>query len=92
MEVSRLTEVSPLLNFFNSTLAGEVPRRSQIASVKRGWEDPEKIWTRLMMKSGERCLSHLASCHRRRSVAISIDMIKAKTKDGISCRMSDAVT
>ena len=50
IEVSRLTEVSPLLNFFNSTLAGEDPRRSQMASVKRGWEEPEKIWTRLIME------------------------------------------
>ena len=50
MEVSRLTDVSPLLNFFSSTLAGEDPRRSQMASVKRGWEEPEKIWTRLIME------------------------------------------
>ena len=49
IEVSRLTDVSPLLNFFSSTLAGEQPRRSQMASVKRGWEEPEKIWTRLIM-------------------------------------------
>lgn len=50
IEVSRLTDVSPLLNFFSSTLAGEDPRRSQMASVKRGWEEPEKIWTRLIME------------------------------------------
>lgn len=50
IEVSRLTDVSPLLNFFSSTLAGEVPRRSQMASVKRGWEEPEKIWTRLILE------------------------------------------
>ena len=50
IEVSRLTEFSPLLNFVNSTLAGEVPSRSQMASVKRGWEEPEKTLTRLMME------------------------------------------
>lgn len=68
IEVSRLTDVSPLLNFFSSTLAGEDPRRSQMASVKRGWEEPEKIWTRLIVdvfyifQNYRRCLQYYVLC------------------------------
>lgn len=46
IEVSILTDVSPLLNFLSSHLAGLNPSRSQIASARTGWEDPEKIFTR----------------------------------------------
>ena len=45
-----LTQVSPLLNCFSSALAGEVPRRSQIASTRSGWEDPENILAPLIAK------------------------------------------
>ena len=50
IEVSILTDVSPLLNFLRSALAGEVPNRSQMASTRRGCDEPEKILTRRMMK------------------------------------------
>ena len=38
-----------MLNFLSSHAAGEVDRRSQMASVREGCEEPEKILTRLMM-------------------------------------------
>lgn len=44
-ETPILTLVSPLLNLRSSHLAGSVPRRSQMASVRVGCELPEKIWT-----------------------------------------------
>jgi len=47
-----LTKVSPLLNFLSSHSAGEVPRRSQMASTSNGWELPEKILTRRMVSAG----------------------------------------
>lgn len=37
------TDVSPLLNFFSSTCERFWPRRSQIASTRKGCEDPEKM-------------------------------------------------
>lgn len=37
------TEVSPLLNFFSSTLDGFWPRRSQMCWTSCGWELPEKM-------------------------------------------------
>lgn len=52
IEVSILIEVSPLLNFLSSTLAGEVPNRSQIVSTRSGCEEPEKIFTRRMVFVG----------------------------------------
>lgn len=39
------TLVSPLANFPRSAGAGEVPNRSQMVSVRAGWEFPEKICT-----------------------------------------------
>jgi hypothetical protein len=37
------TEVSPLLNFFSSTLEGFWPSRSHMASTSLGCEEPEKM-------------------------------------------------
>jgi hypothetical protein len=45
------TDVSPLLNFFRSALDGFWPSRSQIASTRCGWEDPEKMQTDRMVKT-----------------------------------------
>ena len=61
IEVLMLTEVSPLLNFDSSLLAGEVPSRSQMASVRRGCELPENIFTFLMMISYHSRTSRRAS-------------------------------
>ncbi len=55
IEVSMLTEVSPLLNFLSSAFAGDVPRRSQMASTKSGWEDPEKIFAPLIARGRQTC-------------------------------------
>ena len=45
------TDVSPLLNFLSSQVPKLVLKRSQIASTRKGWEDPEKIWTcRILMR------------------------------------------
>lgn len=46
------TEVSPLANFFKSTLAGLLPSRSQMASTKIGCEVPEKMQAPRMMAGG----------------------------------------
>ncbi len=55
IEVSMLTEVSPLLNFFSSAFAGDVPRRSHTASTRSGCEDPENIFAPLMARDCENC-------------------------------------
>lgn len=47
-----LTNVSPLLNFRSSAGAGTAPRRSQMESVKAGWDVPEKICTPRMVGFG----------------------------------------
>lgn len=48
------TEVSPLANFFSSTIEGFWPRRSQMASTSCGCEDPEKMHVeRIGSVSGE---------------------------------------
>ena len=52
IDVLILTLVSPLLNFVSSQLAGCVPKRSHIASVRSGWEDPEKTLILLMVCEG----------------------------------------
>jgi len=44
-----LTEVSPLENFLSSALLGLVPSRSQMDSVSKGCDVPEKILTLRMV-------------------------------------------
>ncbi|KAL3712680.1 hypothetical protein TMatcc_001382 [Talaromyces marneffei ATCC 18224] len=51
-ETPMLTNVSPLLNFRSSAGAGTAPRRSQMESVKAGWDVPEKICTPRMVGFG----------------------------------------
>jgi len=49
MEVPMPTLVSPLAKFDKSHLSGVVLSLSQIAAVKAGCEDPEKILTPLIL-------------------------------------------